>query len=100
MSTLRQESILYKFGCDLRSPTVDGIVKRNADGKEVRYLTPLSPQEIDMAKKITNSFMQIVCGFDLLRVNGKSYVIDGKPPPFPIKYSQWMVICQRFPTIL
>ncbi|ORX41725.1 hypothetical protein BCR36DRAFT_587838, partial [Piromyces finnis] len=43
---------------------VDGVVCRNAEGKEVRYVTALSEEE------------KSVCGFDLLRVRGKSYVID------------------------
>lgn len=73
---------IYTVGADYahaearRSPVVDGRVKRDAEGKEVRYPVILTPQEKEMARKVVLAFKQRVCGFDLLRTGNESFVCD------------------------
>ena len=51
-------------------------VNRDSTGREVRYPVILSPIEKEISRKITIAFKQFVCGFDILRVQGRSYVCD------------------------
>jgi len=59
-----------------KAPTVDGKVQRSKDGKEVRYPVVLTQGEKAIAAFIVKAFRQNVCGFDILRTDGGSYVCD------------------------
>uniref|UniRef100_A0A7S1UZH4 Inositol hexakisphosphate and diphosphoinositol-pentakisphosphate kinase n=2 Tax=Grammatophora oceanica TaxID=210454 RepID=A0A7S1UZH4_9STRA len=63
-----------------KSPTVDGKVERDPDGKEIRFPVILTLREKEIARRIVLGFKQFVCGFDLLRVQEGdqlvSYVCD------------------------
>ncbi|XP_035783235.1 inositol hexakisphosphate and diphosphoinositol-pentakisphosphate kinase-like isoform X9 [Anopheles albimanus] len=59
-----------------KSPALDGKVERDSDGKEIRYPVILSNGEKLLSRKVCLAFKQTVCGFDLLRANGKSFVCD------------------------
>lgn len=68
---------------------MDGKVERSLSGKELRYPVNLTAQEKIMARKVNSLFFnffynfkvvywfgQNICGFDLLRSKGKSYICD------------------------
>nr|XP_033785057.1 inositol hexakisphosphate and diphosphoinositol-pentakisphosphate kinase 2 isoform X2 [Geotrypetes seraphini] len=59
-----------------KSPALDGKVERDSEGKEVRFPVILNAREKLIAWKVCLAFKQTVCGFDLLRASGQSYVCD------------------------
>ncbi|XP_060138841.1 inositol hexakisphosphate and diphosphoinositol-pentakisphosphate kinase 1 isoform X2 [Zootoca vivipara] len=59
-----------------KSPALDGKVERDSEGKEIRYPVMLTAIEKLVARKVCVAFKQTVCGFDLLRANGHSFVCD------------------------
>ena len=59
-----------------KSPALDGKVERDLEGKEIRYPIILTNTEKLISRQVCLAFKQTVCGFDLLRANGKSYVCD------------------------
>jgi inositol-hexakisphosphate/diphosphoinositol-pentakisphosphate 1-kinase len=75
--TIGQE---YAHAETRKSPVVDGVVRRNADGKEIRYVTELTLHEQTIARRVCQTFGQTVCGFDLLRV-------------FLDNVGKWSIIC-------
>ncbi len=64
---------VYTVGLDYahaearKSPALDGKVERDSEGKEVRYPVILTNAEKLIARRVCQSFNQMVCGFDLLR---------------------------------
>eukprot|EP00924_Labyrinthula_sp_SR-Ha-C_P014582 snap_masked-scaffold_34-processed-gene-2.6-mRNA-1 protein AED:0.01 eAED:0.01 QI:0/0/0/1/1/1/2/0/1110 len=72
-----------------KSPVVDGHVQRDADGREVRYPVLLSSFEKQIAYQVTSVFGQTVCGFDLLKTKGKSFVCDVNGWSFVKKNKQY-----------
>lgn len=86
LSSQNQEDIkVYTVGPNFahaetrKSPVVDGHVRRNTYGKEIRFMCQLTPKEESIASCICRGFEQMVCGFDLLRIgdNGtNAFVID------------------------
>ncbi|KAG9352313.1 hypothetical protein JZ751_020726 [Albula glossodonta] len=73
------EEFMPTDGTDVKarkSPALDGKVERDSEGKEIRYPVMLTAMEKLVARKVCLAFKQTVCGFDLLRANGHSFVCD------------------------
>jgi len=66
----------YAYAETRKSPVVDGEVVRSHTGKEVRRATLLTPTEKKIARQVSRAFRQTICGFDMLRYQGKSLVMD------------------------
>ena len=66
----------YAYAESRKSPFIDGIVRRNVQGKEIRTVTQLTEEEQEIARRVCMAFGQTVCGFDMIRSEGKPYVID------------------------
>jgi len=67
----------YAYAERRKSPVVDGIVERNAHGKELRFPVELSTAERCVAATITAAFRQFVCGFDLIRhADGNAFYVN------------------------
>jgi hypothetical protein len=88
-----------------KSPTVDGKVERDSDGKEVRFPVILTLREKEIARRIVLGFKQWVCGFDLLRVqegdslvtyvcdvNGWSFVKNSRYVFHCLLHNSWMYV--------
>lgn len=78
-----------------KAPTVDGIVERCEVGFEKRNVVDLTEDECKYAQKITKGFKQFVCGFDILRANGRSYVIDVNGWSFVKNNDKYYSICSN-----
>ncbi|KAJ2802152.1 inositol hexakisphosphate and diphosphoinositol-pentakisphosphate kinase [Coemansia guatemalensis] len=59
-----------------KSPVVDGHVRRDSAGKEMRFVATLTDTEREHARAVCKAFGQRVCGFDILRAAGRSLVMD------------------------
>jgi hypothetical protein len=68
----------FVFAEERKAPVVDGIVRRDVMGKELRAVISLSVDEQMVARKVIKVFRQMVCGFDILRCKNKDafYVCD------------------------
>lgn len=67
---------LYAHAEGRKSPVVDGSVLRDGRGKELRCPILLNASEKAIAKRVVEVFRQNICGLDLLRSEGGSFVCD------------------------
>lgn len=73
---VQRSNVLLPSAEARKSPTVDGKVERNSDGKEVRFPVILTYREKEIARRIVLVFKQFVCGFDILRVQEGHSVVS------------------------
>eukprot|EP00033_Pygsuia_biforma_P001591 GCRY01001790.1.p1 GENE.GCRY01001790.1~~GCRY01001790.1.p1 ORF type:complete len:441 (+),score=48.71 GCRY01001790.1:177-1325(+) len=66
----------YALAQTRKAPILDGIVERDEKGREKRSTIPLTEKEKEICGKVTQAFRHFVCGFDIIRCKGHSYVID------------------------
>lgn len=60
-----------------KAPHVDGVVERDAVGKEHRAKVALSREEVNICRRVVDVFDQFFLGFDLLRcADGGRFIID------------------------
>ena len=58
------------------SPATTSTVDRLPNGKERRTPVELSPEEVELARDVAAALEQNICGLDILRHNGKPYLLD------------------------
>ena len=89
----------YGVGGDLfyaetrKAPTVDGIVERGPNGREVRKRTELTEMERNMCAKVARAFRFFEIGFDLLRVGDRTFVIDVNGWSLSKNSTEFAMIC-------
>jgi len=76
-----------------KAPVVDGIVRRDPEGKELRVVTEMTFEEQEIARRVCIAFGQTICGFDIIRAKGKSYVVDVNGWSFVKGNQQYMERC-------
>jgi len=76
-----------------RSPTVHSNVLRTENGREARQLIQLTEQEKGIAELLVKTTGQFVCGFDLIRTNSESFVIDVNGWSFVKNYEPFFMHC-------
>lgn len=85
----------YFYAVARKAPTVDGLVERTKEGLEVRYRVLLTDQEVDMCTRVCRAFKQFVIGFDILRADNTSYIIDVNGWSFVKDSTEFLAMCGR-----
>lgn len=85
----------YFYAVARKAPTVDGRVERTTDGLEIRHKILLTDQELDMCSRVSRAFRQYLIGFDILRANNQSYIIDVNGWSFVKDSREFTAYCGR-----